>query len=265
MPKRSNFNRVVADQLRQALINNGYKEPQLSMLMAQAANETAGFTHVHAIENNNFGGLKYRQTYKDVAVPSDNYFAKAKEDNGKSIPYAHFKSLDDFVKRWIPIAHLNEMIQENNIGAPLDARNLSDYAKRLGLNHYYQISEAEYLKGIEYWDKVMREAAAAGNESPPPHSATIKNADDSPGSNNKVYNSAPKMAESNELNNGQNKDIYDLVTGGRAGDEISINFKKPIIKQVTINAKGINEGMKGFKDKIEQALREILDTASQAK
>lgn len=185
MSKKSGLNRVVADQLRQSLINNGYKEPQLSMLMAQSAHETAGFNHRVAIENNNLGGVKYQTTFKGIAVPSDNYFAPVKEDPIKSaafnndhrvssservkkkgVPYARFNGIDDFVRKWIPSSHLNEMIKDNSVGAPLNATNLDEYAYRLKLNHYYQDTGNIYLKGMQRWNKNIQETYSPVPRSP---------------------------------------------------------------------------------------------------
>ena len=53
----SKLNVALAYRFKQALIESGYSEPQLSMLMAQAAHETDGFNKKLAVENNNYAGI----------------------------------------------------------------------------------------------------------------------------------------------------------------------------------------------------------------
>jgi hypothetical protein len=159
MSKKSKLNKAVADQLREALTCQGYKEPQLSELMAQAAHETAGFNSTNAINNNNFGGIKFQSTLKNITVPSTNFAVPKSEDpeKGRGVPYAHFNSIDDFAEKWVPLAHLSERKNGNNIGSPLQANTIADYVRRLKLNGYFQDREDIYLKGMQYWDKILKE------------------------------------------------------------------------------------------------------------
>jgi hypothetical protein len=173
MPKKTRINKEIADELRKALTYNGYKEPQLSMLMAQAALETDGFNQAKAIANNNLGGIKYQTTFRGTGRPNGSYKAPSKEDKVTK-EYAHFESIDDFVKKWIPFAHLKEMKFENKVGPPLEATNIEDYAHRVTLNHYHQKTEAEYLQLLKVWNNVLR-SEMADNGSPPTSSHDIGN------------------------------------------------------------------------------------------
>jgi hypothetical protein len=66
--QEARLNLNVARKFRQALIDNGYKGRELDILMAQAAHETNGFNHGHAVENNNYGGIKYITALRNVAT-----------------------------------------------------------------------------------------------------------------------------------------------------------------------------------------------------
>ncbi len=127
--------------------------------MAQAAHETAGFYHLLALKNNNYAGIKYTKNLSAVAIPSEDYFAPRKEGR---VPYARFKDIYDFIKRWIPYANLNHLKFENNIGTPIDATNLTDYAHRLKLNHYYGDTEANYLNGLISWNSIIQDELQPG-------------------------------------------------------------------------------------------------------
>lgn len=151
------INAKIARMLKEALANDGYDIPQLTMLLAQAAHETNGFNHKLALENNNFAGIKYTCSLKDVAAPSSNYFAPGNEDGKSRVPYACFKDVGSFIKCWVVYAHLTDSIFDNKIGAPLRAANLEEFALRLKLNHYYQDSVQHYLTGLQYWQSQLQE------------------------------------------------------------------------------------------------------------
>ena len=153
----SKLNVALAYRFKQALIESGYSEPQLSMLMAQAAHETDGFNKKLAVENNNYAGIKYTPALSKIAAPSNNFFAPAKESpSGIRVPYAHFNDMQDFVKRWIPYAHLNQKRKGNKTGPPLNASSFADYAHRLKQNGYYQDPESLYLKRMIAWDEELQ-------------------------------------------------------------------------------------------------------------
>jgi hypothetical protein len=159
MPKKkSALNIEIAQQFKVALTNYGLKDWQISLLMAQAAHETDGFNHKLALENENYGGVKYNSHLSKVAIASTDYFAKASEDKfHRRMPYAHFYNINDFIKRWIPYAHLNGEMKGNNIGVPMDAISIADFAHRLKLNGYYQDSESVYFNGLKHWTAVLQQ------------------------------------------------------------------------------------------------------------
>jgi hypothetical protein len=282
------LNKEIASQLRQALVNNGYKEPQISMLMAQAAHESMGFNKKPAIENNNFGGVKYRKSLSGIAAPSNNYFAPSKEDK-KRTPYAHFKNMDDFVKNWIPYAHLNGMRYENNIGAPLDAKNLADYAHRLKLNHYYQDTEVNYLKGLLNWNVVLQELETPDkNVSIQTLPDNLRNAEISYQrdqdditqktsakiDDNRFQHFAGRLTGivagkvkalnlmPNPRENASQKTQDTLITEtADTGGVIDINLDKPMITHLTIDARDIKEGINNFKLKVDEVFQEVLSAA----
>ena len=163
-PARPTLNLPVAVEFKRTLTDFGYREPQLSMLMAQAAYETTGFNFKKALDNHNYGGIKFQRTFKNLATPSGNFSAPPKEDI-KIATYASFKDTDDFVKKWARIAHLNESLKDNDIGAPLKARTLPDYAHRLKLNHYYQDAETVYSGGMVAWNDVIQKELSGHNPS----------------------------------------------------------------------------------------------------
>jgi len=157
-----------AIEFKQHLIAHGYKEPKLSLLLAQAANESAGFKSVLSKDEFNFGGVKYQKTFSKSATASKGHSAPAKENNGKRTSYDSYKSIDDFIVHWPVRAHLNEMKFKNKIGPPLDATDFKDYAHRLKLNHYYQETEEKYLAFLLSWDKTIRKELPRDNFSRPP-------------------------------------------------------------------------------------------------
>jgi hypothetical protein len=150
MPKKkADFDLGLALKFKRFLVDKGYDPIQTTLLLMQAADESNGFSHPNAIADNNYAGLKYRKSFGKLATPSTIYFAPASEDNGHRVPYAHFNSMEDFVKAWALLAHLNDMINNNRTGPPLQAHTIEEYAHRLKLNGYYQASESIYLPNLK--------------------------------------------------------------------------------------------------------------------
>ncbi len=131
-------------EFKKHLIAYGYKKPALDFLLYQAANETLGFTSLVSKDDFNFGGVKHQKTFSKSVMGSIKHSAPAKEDEGKSISYGSYKSIDDFIEHWEKQAHLGEMIHDNKIGPPIQADNLKEYVHRLALNHYFQTTEEFY-------------------------------------------------------------------------------------------------------------------------
>ena len=145
-----------AIEFKQQLIAHGYKEPILTILLAQVANESGGFKSQLSKDDFNFGGVKYQKTFDKSAKSSKTHSAPAKEDRGKSKSYDSYKSIDDFIEHWPRRTHLNEMIHENKVGPPLNAVNLKDYVHRVTLNHYNQDSEKGYYEKLLSWSKSIK-------------------------------------------------------------------------------------------------------------
>jgi len=154
------INLEYAKRFKQALIDYGLNELQVELLLTQATAETDRFSFKHALLDNNFAGVKYESTFGSSIFPSKVYFAPKKEHIPPlKVPYAHFENIVEFIGKWIPKAHLNEMIFDNDIGIPLSASSLEQYAHRLKLNCYYQQTEHKYLAGL---NKVNSELIEAG-------------------------------------------------------------------------------------------------------
>jgi hypothetical protein len=153
---RPTLNTPVALQLKQALVNHGYKGLQLEFLLTQAAHESGGFYKDKAINNNNFGGVKYNKNMKGVIASTDYAAPSIERSDKKRTPYAHFKDMDDFVKKWIPYAHINGMVFDNHEGPPIDAKNIDEYDHRLTLNRYHQETSKVYLAGLKRWDPIIK-------------------------------------------------------------------------------------------------------------
>jgi hypothetical protein len=159
MPKK-NIDLDYAKRFKQALIDygGGLTELQISLLLAQAANESGGFKHVHALSEYNLTGIKYNSSLKKVATPSKVFRAPADEDpHGIMQPYARFESMAKFMDGYLHYTNLMKMRAGNHVGAPLQATNLVDFNHRLALNGYYDTGpkhrdgEAIYRRNLIAW------------------------------------------------------------------------------------------------------------------
>ncbi len=163
-PLKPKLNTAIALEIRQDLVNNGYKGLQLNLLMAQAAHESNGFTFEKALTNHNFGGIKYYSTLKNSAKMSTNFSAPGNEEkHNRRIAYASFQDNNDFAKKWAQVGNLRKALKKNNIGAPLDATNIEDYVHRLKLNYYFGDPESVYINGMKKWSVILQNELASYN------------------------------------------------------------------------------------------------------
>lgn len=111
--------------------------------LAQKCLETAYFTSNVWVNNLNAGGVKY------VGSPGTTRGTKAptSTDGPNAGYYAKFNTLADFVTEYKRVLSLQR--GKNNLGAPIAARTVADFARRLYLNGYHQIAEGRYLSMIK--------------------------------------------------------------------------------------------------------------------
>lgn len=144
---------ITIAQLKQLLINAGWPQSSLLFGMAQACYECGTITLDSENErvDTNLTGIEWAenpatgQTYswqhnaiKGAPMPV--------EDNPNGF-YARFISLQDWANDFHRIVHAQ--FGWNDVGRPIDAVTVEDYAHRLKMNRYYQGPESNYVAGLK--------------------------------------------------------------------------------------------------------------------
>lgn len=134
---------TVTAAFAKVLEGKGLPLSSLRLIIPQVAHETAGFKHrLSQPPINNMSGIKY----------SPKTAIKGERDSGIKSPegnnYSSFDTLDVWANR-----HFNIVSRGTN--KPLDASNLTEFAKRLKANKYYTDTVENYTKGLISWDRQL--------------------------------------------------------------------------------------------------------------
>jgi hypothetical protein len=124
------------------LMNNDFDARELSFAIPQMIVESQYFSSPSYLQDTNATGIKYRPQ-----SPSIDSTAGRKSTEGDF--YARFKSKDAFAKDYKRILSLQRT--GNNLGKPIDAKDLYDFNERLYANGYYGKSlnlKDNYIKGL---------------------------------------------------------------------------------------------------------------------
>jgi len=133
------INKSNNEKARAALLSAGLSDPVLSFALAQAEYESNGFDSNLFASVNNGSGIKF--VGQSFATDS----GIVAKDGGT---FAAYDSLDLWAQDFIRVISLQ--LPGNDIGAPIDAKNLADYVHRLELNNYFgAASESSYLSGLK--------------------------------------------------------------------------------------------------------------------
>jgi hypothetical protein len=127
---------------------NGKPLSSLRLIIPQVAHETGGFRHrLSQPPINNMSGIKWRPK---TAL-------KGEKDSGIKSPegdnYAAYDTLDVWAQR-----HYN--IINRGVNKPLDALNVTDFAKRLKDNKYYTAPLDLYTNALVKWEKQLSKTLA---------------------------------------------------------------------------------------------------------
>jgi hypothetical protein len=126
---------------------NGFSDLLASFATSQAAHETAAFTSPVFKSDNNAFGMTYAG--QSSATKSKKYF---KGTDGKIYYYAHYLQVDDsvldftqwwFRHRWNPLS------------MPIYINSLEGYVRFLKNQKYFEAPEEQYLKGCQYFYKML--------------------------------------------------------------------------------------------------------------
>ncbi len=115
---------------------HGFTNRMARFFTCQAAHETGGFDSKLFKQNNNAFGMKY----------AGQYSAKG-EKNG----YAYYDSVTDSVQDVIIWWNYHKALTF----WPLLITNLNGFVRVLKDNGYFEADYNEYLKGCQYWDKIL--------------------------------------------------------------------------------------------------------------
>jgi hypothetical protein len=139
-----------AKQAQQALISAlndiGADTKKLSLLMRQAAHESAGFkSRVSSV--NNLTGIKWAP--KSAIKGEFDSGIKSPEGNN----YSAFTDFNAWAKRYVQI--LNK-----RTNSPLQAKTVTDFAARLKAHNYYTATLESYTKALLSWGPQIDKLAA---------------------------------------------------------------------------------------------------------
>lgn len=148
-----------AANVKQALINQGLQEPQLSWAMASAAHESNGFNSAVSKDDNNYSGIKwanysYLNGYPKGRSAPGNIAADGTRDSGN---YVHFPTTDDWARVYVGNIGKGVYLNSNRggQGKPLQATSMDEYVRRLKANGYFQDPASVYLKGMTNWNDCL--------------------------------------------------------------------------------------------------------------
>ncbi len=134
---------TVTAAFAKVLETNGKPLSSLRLIIPQVAHETGGFKHrLSQPPINNMSGIKWRPK---TAL-------KGERDSGIKSPegdnYAAYDTLAVWAQR-----HYNIINRGTN--KPLDALNVTDFAKRLKDNKYYTAPLSEYTNALLKWERQL--------------------------------------------------------------------------------------------------------------
>jgi len=133
------LNKEAAINILGLLTLNGFNPTLAKFAQAQAAHETNGFNSRLFTDNNNAFGMKYAKQILSV---------------GEKKGFANYNSVNDSVKDLIKWYTIN---RNKIFSLPLVIVTLKDYVNFLKRNKYFEDTEANYLKGVEYYYRLLNE------------------------------------------------------------------------------------------------------------
>jgi hypothetical protein len=140
--KPSNKVALGYEQITRLLSNAGLTQPVLDWAYAQAAFETAGFTHIPAKNDFNLSGITWlNKPYQDATK------GRPKPDD-KGHYYAKFANFNKWATDFVRILNLGQ-------NKPINATSMPDYVNRLAANGYFDTrkkdAKANYLRGMQFY------------------------------------------------------------------------------------------------------------------
>lgn len=131
------------DEIKALLIKAGFPSDTINLFVAQAGNETGNlnFSSELSKTHSNYSGIKYL-----YPVYQDKYGVRGTKapDGGY---YVKYNTPLDWAKDYHRI--MAYRATTNAIGAPIYARDTTDFVNRLHANAYFQADPLAYKKGVD--------------------------------------------------------------------------------------------------------------------
>lgn len=133
------LNRETASTVHSLLINAGLNTIIAGYAVAQSAHETNGFNSRLLTDNNNAFGMKY---------------AKQAIAKGEKNGYANYNNLNDSITDFVRWYGIN---RNKLLSLPLVIDSLPKYVNFLKRYNYFEDTEKNYLRGVEYYHNLLNE------------------------------------------------------------------------------------------------------------